>query len=250
MKKRILFYFLIAIKWGSYGQTIKENVLFEIGEELHFKITYGIFNTSIASLKVNDTLINNISNYKVIAHGETTGLAKLFFNVNDDYFSVFSKNIKPVIFGRSVKEGDYYAEESIYFNENKALFVNNLDNTTEEINVSENIQDIISAFYLFRGLPKEELLKKFSNYKIPMIYNDEGEFIFELQYVGQETINTYIGQKKCFVFKPILHGIGRIFRSPNAITIWVTNDEKRIPVRVKAKIVVGTIYADLVNILK
>ena len=113
-----------------------------------------------------------------------------------------------------------------------------------------NIQDIISAFYLFRGLPKEELLKKFSNYKIPMIYNDEGEFIFELQYVGQETINTYIGQKKCFVFKPILHGIGRIFRSPNAITIWVTNDEKRIPVRVKAKIVVGTIYADLVNILK
>ena len=139
MKKHILFYFLIAIKWGSYGQTIKENVLFEIGEELHFKITYGIFNTSIASLKVNDTLINNISNYKVIAHGETTGLAKLFFNVNDDYFSVFSKNIKPIIFGRSVKEGDYYAEESIYFNENKALFVNNLDNTTEEINVSENI---------------------------------------------------------------------------------------------------------------
>ena len=250
MKKRILFYFLIAIKWGSYGQTIKENVLFEIGEELHFKITYGIFNTSIASLKVNDTLINNISNYKVIAHGETTGLAKLFFNVNDNYFSVFSKNIKPIIFGRSVKEGDYYAEESIYFNENKALFVNNLDNTTEEINVSENIQDIISAFYFFRTVPKEEIIAKNTVYKLPMIYNEEGEFTFELRYIGEETIKTQLGLKQCYKFKPYLPNLGRIFKDPNAITIWVTKDENRIPVKVSAKIVVGTIHAELMEVKK
>ncbi len=42
--------------------------------------------------------------------------------------------------------------------------------------------------------------------------------------------------------------LGRIFKDPYAITIWVTNDEHRIPVKVSAKIVVGSIHAELIEV--
>ena len=81
-----------------YSQNKQNTPSFSIGEELYFKVRYGIFNTSFASLKVKDTLIDNHSNYHVVAHGVSTGLAKLFFKVEDDYYSIFSKNIAPLKF--------------------------------------------------------------------------------------------------------------------------------------------------------
>ena len=250
MKFKITILLIIFFCGTVYSQNKQNTPSFSIGEELYFKVRYGIFNTSFASLKVKDTLINNHSNYHVVAHGESTGLAKLFFKVKDDYYSIFSKNIAPIKFGRNVREGSFTATENIIFDSvNNKATVNDLKNKTKKrVPVSKNIQDIISAFYFFRTVPKEEIIAKNTVYKLPMIYNEEGEFTFELRYIGVETIKTQLGLKQCYKFKPYLPNLGRIFKDPNAITIWVTNDENRIPVKVSAKIVVGSIHAELIEI--
>ena len=242
--------FCLFVCVATYSQNNQSTSSFAIGEELHFRVRYGIFNTSFASLKVKDTLINNNSNYHVVAHGESTGLAKLFFKVKDDYYSIFSKNIEPLKFGRDVSEGNYTARENIIFDSfnNKATLNDLKNDITTLVSVSENIQDIISAFYFFRTLPKEDIIAKNAIYKLPIIYNEEGQFTFELRYVGEETIKTPLGLKQCYKFKPYLPNLGRIFKDPYAITIWVTNDEHRIPVKVSAKIVVGSIHAELIEV--
>ena len=40
---------------------------------------------------------------------------------------------------------------------------------------------------------------------------------------------------------------GRVFKDNEGIKIWVTNDENRIPIKVKADLRVGSIVANLVS---
>jgi hypothetical protein len=242
---KLLFCFLLSL--CTYSQETL-NPSFVSGEVLEFRVHYGLFNTSYSSLKVTDTLFRGTPSYYVKAHGETTGLAKLFFEVDDNYYSIFSKDsVKPLEFYREVKEGNYRVNEKITFDykQRKAIIDLIIISEILERAISNEIQDIISGFYFFRSLPDKVILNKNVPYEIPMIYNNEGAFTFKLRYDGEEKIETIFGEVDCYRFKPFLPSIGRIFNDPNAITIWVTKDKNRIPVKVKAKIVVGSITADL-----
>ena len=241
------FFFCFLLSLCVYSQETL-NPSFSSGESLEFRVHYGLLNASYSSLKVADTLFQGTPSYYVKAHGETTGLAKLFFEVDDNYYSIFSKDsIKPLEFYREVKEGNYRANEKITFDykQRKAFIDLIVFPEILERAISNEIQDIISGFYFFRSLPDKVILNKNIPYEIPMIYNNEGAFTFKLRYDGEEKIETIFGEVDCYRFKPYLPSIGRIFNDPNAITIWVTKDKNRIPVKVKAKIVVGSITADL-----
>ena len=47
-------------------------------------------------------------------------------------------------------------------------------------------------------------------------------------------------------FRPIVQS-GRVFEEQESVTLWVSDDKNRIPVRIKADILVGSIKADLEN---
>lgn len=241
------FVFLFLIGCIAYSQEAL-SPSFVSGETLEFRVHYGLLNTSYSSLKVTDTLFSGTPSYYVKAHGETTGLAKLFFEVDDNYYSIFSKDsIKPLEFYRDVHEGKYKVTQKISLDyDAKKAFIDLVKiPETLQRSITDEIQDIISGFYFFRSLPEQVLLNKDTPFEIPMIYNDEGAFTFKLRYDGEEKIETIFGEVDCYRFKPYLPSIGRIFNDPNAITIWVTKDKNRIPLKVKAKIVVGSITADL-----
>jgi hypothetical protein len=38
---------------------------------------------------------------------------------------------------------------------------------------------------------------------------------------------------------------GRVFKEEESLTVWITDDESRIPVRIKASLAVGSIKADI-----
>jgi hypothetical protein len=48
------------------------------------------------------------------------------------------------------------------------------------------------------------------------------------------------------IFRPLVQS-GRIFKEEESVTVWITDDENRLPVRIKANLVVGSIKADLEN---
>ena len=54
---------------------------FETGELLEYRLHYGIFNTSYASLKLNNVILDNKSVYHAAGYGKTTGLARLFLKL-------------------------------------------------------------------------------------------------------------------------------------------------------------------------
>jgi hypothetical protein len=64
-------------------------------------------------------------------------------------------------------------------------------------------------------------------------------------YRGKETIKVDAGEFKCIILEPIIRE-GGLFKSEGTIVIWLTDDELKIPVKVKTKILIGSIDADLI----
>ncbi len=64
--------------------------------------------------------------------------------------------------------------------------------------------------------------------------------------LGKETIKSDIGKIKCIKLRPKMV-VDRVFKSENAMTIWISDDLNRIPVRVKSEIAVGSLKVDLTS---
>jgi len=92
----------------------------------------------------------------------------------------------------------------------------------------------------------------FDNYlpgdRIPIRMIVDGK-IYDLYvtYKGKETVKNREGRKfRCYVFSPLLVE-GTIFTSGEGMTVWVTDDDNRIPIIVKAKILIGSVKAMFVS---
>jgi len=83
------------------------------------------------------------------------------------------------------------------------------------------------------------------SFNINMFFDNEN-YVFKLKYLGKEVIDSKFGDVECLKFTPIVQS-GRIFKEQESVTIWISNDKNRIPIRVQADVIVGSIKADLEN---
>jgi hypothetical protein len=67
---------------------------------------------------------------------------------------------------------------------------------------------------------------------------------FRLKFMGREDIKTKFGVVSTMIFRPLVQ-TGRVFKEEESLTIWISDDDNKIPVRLKASLLVGAIKADL-----
>lgn len=243
--KKVYITLLLLATFSANSQNTHS--AFKAGEWLRFRIHYGIFNASYATLQVKNDKIDNKSVYHVVGKGRTTGLARVFFKVDDTYESYFDKNNgKPYKFVRKVSEGSYTLDLDIDFNyKNKKATLNDHKKDRKlDFSIDHKIQDLISAFYYLRNNYKPEDLKKGEFVVLNLLYDDDGIFKFKLKYLGKETLKTKYGKVECHKFRPYVES-GRVFKEQESLSLWVSNDDNRIPIRIKADLAVGSIKADL-----
>jgi hypothetical protein len=106
------------------------------------------------------------------------------------------------------------------------------------------VQDIISAFYYARTLDFERAAV--GDTFMIQCYLDDETFPMVIKYTGKQTIKTKVGTFRCIVFKPYLLE-GRVFKEKEGMTVWVTDDKNKIPVRAQAEILVGSVKMDITS---
>lgn len=220
---------------------------FRGGEWFQFRIHYGIFNASYATLSVNETSLNGKDVYHVVGKGSTTGLARVFFKVDDNYESYFDKEkLVPYKFIRQIDEGGYTKDLEINFkhDQDKAVVLNRKHNRTTVIETPDGIQDLISAFYYLRNNYDFSSFKIGQEIDLELLYDDDEVFNFRLRFLGWQTLNTKFGKVRCLKFRPYVQS-GRIFKEKESVTLWVSDDDNRIPIRIQADLVIGSLKADL-----
>lgn len=220
---------------------------FQAGEWFKFKMSYsGFLKAGEATLKVKDDVINGKPVYHVVGKGRTTGAINWFFKVRDRYESYFDKEkLVPYKFIRDINEGGHTRDIEVEFDqENNRAHINNKKHKKKSvIDVGPNIQDMVSTFYYFRNTIDTDQLKIGDELQVNMYLSGEN-YGFKLRYLGTDTIKTQFGKVATLKFRPYVMA-GRVFKEEESLTLWVSNDQNKIPLRIKADLAIGSLRADL-----
>lgn len=240
MKKTLILIFFISIL--CFGQ---DHSPYKNGEWLNFKLSYsGWIKAGKASLTLKEDKLNEL--YHVKAIGKTTGPIKWFFKVEDYYQSYFSnKTGLPKKFIRKINEGGHTKNLIIDFDQttNKAIVNNIKKNSVKEFVTKPNVHDMLSVFYFLRNNYSLDQIKKTKDLSVDMFFDSEN-YEFKMKFLGLDTINTKFGKIKCIKLRPFVQS-GRVFKEKESLTLWISADNNKIPIRIKADLVVGSIRVDL-----
>ncbi|MEK9517325.1 MAG: DUF3108 domain-containing protein, partial [Flavobacteriaceae bacterium] len=122
--------------------------------------------------------------------------------------------------------------------------VNDLKNKKQmSFKIADGAQDLISAFYYLRAFYPDKKLLPNETFSINMFFDNEN-YIFKMKFLGKERINTKFGKIQCMKFRPYVLS-GRVFREQESVTLWITDDGNKIPIRLQADLTIGSIKVDL-----
>ena len=106
---------------------------------------------------------------------------------------------------------------------------------TTALEFSEPIQDILTMIYFLRT-QKLEVGKSFD---VPL--SDSGKvFRFSVAVVERKEVNTVLGRVSAVRIDPALFGENGLVRSRGSLSIWITEDSRRLPVKAQLKVDLGT----------
>jgi hypothetical protein len=246
--KNIIFVLLLVasfpLRAGNDFCNIK-NRAFSAGEKLTFKVFYTVAGLYVAAgeASFNNTLetLNNKPVYHIVGDGKTYPFYDGFFKVRDRYESfIDTTTLQPYRFIRNIYEGGYKKYENVTFNKSTNAAVTN----DGVFKVPSCIQDVLSAIYYSRNID----FNKFKpGDKIPFsLFLDKEVFEMYIRYLGKETVKTKYGKFRAIKFKPLLIK-GTIFEGGEKMTVWVSDDGNKIPVRIESPISVGSIKVDMIS---
>ena len=173
---------------------------------------------------------------------------RFFFKVEDYYESYFREsNGLPVWFIRDIYEGGYTKNLEMFFNHdsNTVKLNDKKNNRILNFDIKLNAQDLISAFYYLRNFYKTENIEINEEISINMFF-DEENYLFKLRFLGYDILNTKFGKVECMKFRPYVQS-GRVFKEQESVTLWISNDKNKIPIKMKADLKIGSIECDLEN---
>ena len=76
------------------------------------------------------------------------------------------------------------------------------------------------------------------------VWIDDEIFPFQLKVVAAEKLSTKFGKIDCLKIVPSVMS-GRVFREKEGVTMWVSNDQNRVPILIKAELAVGSLKASI-----
>ncbi len=217
-----------------------ENRAFGVGERLVFSVNYGFITAGEAVMQVAgiDT-IGGRACYRVEFTVNSLPSFSWIYKVEDRYLTYIDvEAIAPLKFEQHIREGTYRRDFVAEFDQ-----AQHIAKTTEgTYPIPEYVHDIMSAFYFARTVD-------FSSYKPgdgTILYNFYKDKSHELKvnFLGRQELELEAGTFNTIVVEPLVRE-GGLFKSEGRIVIWLSDDERKIPVRVNTKVVIGSIDTEL-----
>jgi hypothetical protein len=239
----------------AFGQLSSSNTAFTFGEELNFEVSYGWLNLAEAKLQIGRKAVNQSSkpHYKIDAYGKTKGAATIFGRVNDNWGThLDTGTLLPSLSYRHIEEGKYRKHELVHFdqqNRKARMELYDRDNRqlqeTKEYKLPGQVQDLVSGFYFLRSMDLSSL-KKGQTIQITGFFDKE-IYNLKLIFEGTETLETSLGVKDTYIFSPLIPS-NKLFRGDFPVKVWVTKDQNKIPVKIKADLFIGSLNIDISSV--
>ncbi|SFX19936.1 DUF3108 domain-containing protein [Cytophaga hutchinsonii] len=220
-------------------------------ESLVYRLHYGFVTAGEARIEVDPTLymINNKVCYKTSVIGATSGSVDIAMRVRDQWTSYIDTATKiPQRSMRNIAENNYRLKEMVMYDyANKKANVitesgKELEKSTAEYAITNNLQDIVSGAYYLRTL---DYSKMAPGTPITMkAFFEDKLYDFTLKYVGKEKLHTKHGYINVIKIQPVMPD-NELFDGGNSIRLWLSDDDNKIPVKIEADMFVGKVEVEL-----
>jgi hypothetical protein len=217
------------------------NRAFGVGERLVFDINYGYVTAgeAILSIPAYENMRDRKS-YKVEVHVRSSASFSLFYKVEDRYLTFIDvETLAPWQFEQHIREGNYRRDFVATFDQYAGIAV-----TTDggRFDTPRYVHDIMSAFYYVRAL---DLAGKKAGDQLELknFYKDKTHDLV-VRVLGRQELEVEAGTFRTIVVEPLVRE-GGLFKSEGRIVVWLTDDERKIPVRVNSPVVIGSIDVEL-----
>ncbi len=242
-----LYFFIVS---GSLNSVPAEEAHhpFQPGEKMHYVLKWGAIPAGVATLEVHDMdEIQGVEAYHFVMTARSNSFIDIFFKVRDriDSYADIDMN-HSLYYKKDQKEGKTRRNIRVDFDweKNESTYVN-FDTEPKVISLIPGSFDPLSVFYRSRLFD----LQEGSEFEQP-VTDGEKNLVGILRVTGKERLMVEAGIFDTLLLEPDLLQVEGVFSKKQRakIKLWITNDERRLLVKMKSKAKVGSFVAELVYI--
>ena len=244
-----IFIFIVLIINGVLWRNRKANgndLPFYPGEKLTFELKWGFIPAGRATLEVFPVqTVSNVQVQHFVLTARTNSFVDIFYKVRERIDAYTDVGMNHSILYKEVHLVNKTRRDAVInfdWEKNKAQYIN-FGKKNPPIALIPGSFDPLSIFYYARQLGLQE------NLEIERPVTDGKKCVIgKAKVVKREKIKLRMGIFDTFLMEPDLKEVGGVFKkSKNAkIKLWVTADRRRIPVKIKSKVVVGSFSGELI----
>lgn len=221
---------------------------FQPGERLTYQIKWGVIPAGEVIFEVHPgTNDDGTVSYEFLMTVNTNRFADKFYKVRDRIQAVADAAMTHSLFyGKKQEEGDHRRDVSIAFDwESNTARYSNHGKHKEPIRIDPGTFDPLTFLYKFRTYDIDEHRR----YSIPV--TDGKQFANGLITTkGKQWTATKAGRYATILVEPDLKHVRGVFKKSKdaQLRIWFTDDEYKIPVKFRSRVLVGSFTGELVSI--
>jgi hypothetical protein len=220
----------------------RARVPFGIGERIEFSVGWGLVNAGSSTLSVLDTVrVNGHLCWRIQSQAQSNEVLSKLYPVRDkvvtwmDSEGLFSRGLH-----KNLSEGTYKkVRDYSILPERRMVIKRKEGQPVDTLRIRGPVQDVLSAFYWVRTQP----LAVGQVLEVEAV-DDMKSYRLAVKVLAREKVKLKSGSFDCFKIQPILLGEG-LFKAKGEVFIWLSADERRIPVKMKSKIFIGAISATM-----
>ena len=209
-------------------------------EKLFYDIKFRIFSAGHATFESKTDSLDQQEVLKIILKTKSNKFLDKFYKIRDDVkIWVNKQNYSLLKVNKKIHEGSYKRTFSSIIDEKKSIAIYN----EKVLKIPKEIFDPLGAIYYYRTL-------NLSNKKVYNFFTfDEGK-INEvlLKVIGLEYLKTPLGKMQCFILQPSSIDGKKLFKNNGQMKIWISNDEKKLPVKIEQNTNIGKLILNLTKV--
>ena len=223
----------------TYTLRTIDNKAFGPGERLVFDISFGVITAGEAIMTIARDSLEGRLCHRVEVQVNSLPSFSWIYKVEDRYLTYIDvEALVPWKFEQHIREGGYRRDFIADFDQ----YHHRATTTEGEYGIPAYVHDIMSAFFFVRTVD-------FRSARVGdmfVMHNFYKDTTYELgvKFLGRQTQSVEAGEFRTIVLEPLVRE-GGLFKSEGRIVVWLTDDERKMPVRVNTKIVIGSIDTEL-----
>jgi hypothetical protein len=219
------------------------NEAFGLGEELYYTVGYQSLTAGTGSFKIAPKPLERSGTQCFDINFEALSLKSLewAYKLRNTYRTVVEvQTLLPQLFEQHNREGSYKRDYWAEFDYRIAK-VRTADG---EAAIEPLVRDVVSAFYYVRTLNLKE--KKRGDMVLLKHFTDGKCQDLAVRILGRQIVNVEAGTFQCVVIEPLVADAG-LFKNDGKVLLWLSDDDRKIPVKVSTRVIVGSIDVRLVG---